>query len=57
MTEPKVQLGPGTWAYVDEERSKLIVEMDIPKSEEDKRNYNNQLRGDCAEVEQSSPLN
>ena len=34
MKETKLQLSEDTWVYVDEERSKLIVEIDIPKKED-----------------------
>jgi hypothetical protein len=33
MTESKLQLSPDTLIYVDKERSKLIVEIDIPREE------------------------
>jgi len=31
MTEPRFQLSEDTWAYVDHARSKLVVEIDLPK--------------------------
>lgn len=31
MYESKIQLGPDTWVYIDESRSKLIVEIDLPR--------------------------
>ncbi|MEW6026425.1 MAG: hypothetical protein AB1599_03905 [Planctomycetota bacterium] len=30
MNEPRIQLSEDTWAYVDRERSKLVVEIDLP---------------------------
>ncbi len=29
MEQTKIQLSPDTWAYVDYQRSKLIVEIDL----------------------------
>jgi hypothetical protein len=31
MTEPRLQLSEDTWAYVDQVRLKLVVEIDLPK--------------------------
>jgi hypothetical protein len=44
MKEERYQLSADTWAYVDSARSKLVVEIDLPR-EADNRN-NQALRND-----------
>ncbi|HLD35596.1 MAG TPA: hypothetical protein VJC37_02655 [Planctomycetota bacterium] len=39
MKEPRYQISADTWAYVDSARSKLVVEIDIPR---ELGNQNNQ---------------
>ncbi|HLD35643.1 MAG TPA: hypothetical protein VJC37_02895 [Planctomycetota bacterium] len=36
MQDSKVQISPDTWVYVDEDRAKLIVEIDLPKEGSDR---------------------
>ncbi|MBI5778413.1 MAG: hypothetical protein HZA49_03035 [Planctomycetes bacterium] len=31
MQDSKVQISPDTWVYIDEDRAKLIVEIDLPR--------------------------
>lgn len=33
MKDSKVQISEDTWVYVDKERSKLIVEIDLPRED------------------------
>ncbi len=53
MEEKRMQLSEDTWVYVDEARSKLIVEIDIPKEDLSKTK---RFRGDCTEKEQSDTI-
>ena len=39
MTEPRFQISDDTWAYVDHARSKLVVEIDLPREQDS----NNQM--------------
>jgi hypothetical protein len=38
MKEPRFQISADTWAYVDSARSKLIVEIDIPREVDNQNN-------------------
>ena len=38
MNLPKLQISADTWAYVDSARSKLVVEIDIPREGNNKNN-------------------
>lgn len=31
MQDSKVQISPDTWVYVDEDRAKIVVEIDLPR--------------------------
>jgi hypothetical protein len=30
MQDSKIQISPDTWVYVDEDRAKIVVEIDLP---------------------------
>jgi len=38
MKEPRYQISTDTWAYVDSARSKLVVEIDIPRETDNQNN-------------------
>jgi len=34
MQDSKVQISPDTWVYVDEDRAKIVVEIDLPRGKD-----------------------